>query len=197
MSISLDGFTTGPNPSAELPFGEDGMQIVEWVFGLESWRERQGLDGGESNPDAEVLEEHFARTGSVIMGRRMFDSGEIPWGDDPPFKAPVFVLTNNYRERIDKEGGTSFTFVTDGIESALAQAREAAGDGDVAIAGGANTVQQYLRAGLLDELELHVVPLFLGDGRRLFEHHAGGPRKMKCVRVIDSPDVTHLKYAFE
>ncbi|MFW6075393.1 MAG: dihydrofolate reductase family protein [Chloroflexota bacterium] len=197
MSVSLDGFVTGPNPSDEKPFGDDGLRIVQWVFDLESWRGRQGLEGGERNVDAEILEEHFARTGSVILGRRMFDSGEIPWGDDPPFKAPVFVLTNNYRERIEKRGGTSFTFVTDGIESALRQAKEAAGDKDVAIAGGADTVQQFLRAGLLDELELHVVPVFVGDGRRLFEHHADSQVEMRCVRVVDSPGVTHLKYAFD
>lgn len=197
LSISLDGFTTGPNPSAENPFGDDGMRIVQWVPGLKSWRDRQGLEGGEHNIDDEIVAEHFERSGAYIMGRRMFDSGEIPWGDDPPFKSPVFVLTNNPREPIEKQGGTSFTFVSDGIESALRQARDAAGDKDVAIAGGANAVQQFMRAGLLDELELHITPVFLGEGRRLFEHHADRQVEMRCTRVVDSPGVTHLTYVFE
>jgi dihydrofolate reductase len=127
------------------------------------------------------------------MGRRMFDLGEGPWGDEPPFHVPVFVLTNRPRETVDKQGGTTFTFVTDGIESALEQASAVAGDKDVSIAGGANVVQQYLRAALVDEIQVHVAPLLLGDGTRLLDG-IGRQLELETTRVIDSPGVTHLKY---
>src|SRR5215203_3961125 len=154
-------------------------QLHEWAFAAQAWREAHGLDGGETNVDNEVVEEGVLRVGATVMGRRMFSGGEGPWesdpnadawwGDDPPFHHPVFVLTHHERGPLNKEGGTTFTFVTDGIESALEQARAAAGDDDVAVAGGADVVQQYLRAGLLDEIQLHVAPVLLGDGVRLFD----------------------------
>ena len=205
ISMSLDGFIAGPNQTLEQPLGEGGEALHEWAFALESWRERHGLSGGEVNVDSEVVEEALRNTGATVMGRRMFSGGEGAWeedpnadawwGEDPPFHHPVFVLTRHRRAPVTKQGGTTFTFVTDGIEAALEQARLAAGGKDVAVAGGAEVVQQYLRAGLLDELQLHVVPVLLGDGVRLFEHHLG-PRQVELerTRVIDSPTVTHLKY---
>ena len=163
ITVSLDGFVPGRNDSPELPLGEGGEQLHEWVFGLKSWREPHGLEGGETGADADLVEEAFERTGAIIVGRRMFDNAG-GWGDNPPFHMPVFVLTHEQREPEAKEGGTTFTFVND-AERALEQATNAAGDKDVGIGGGAQTIQQYLRAGVLDELLVHVAPLLLGGGR--------------------------------
>ena len=206
ISMSLDGFVAGPNPTLEDPLGEGGERLHEWVLAVQGWRRVHGLTGGETNVDNDVVEEGLRNTGATVMGRRMFSGGEGPWeddpnadawwGQDPPFHHPVFVLTHHPRGPVQKEGGTTFTFVTDGIESALEQARAAAGARDVAVAGGADVVQQYLEAGLIDEMQLHVVPLLLGDGVRLFEGALpGAPRALDCTRVIESPTgVTHLKY---
>jgi dihydrofolate reductase len=205
ISMSLDGFIAGPNQTLEQPLGDWGEGLHEWAFAVKSWRERHGLIGGESNRDSEVVEESIRSTGATVMGRRMFSGGQGPWeddpnadgwwGGDPPFGHPVFILTHHAREPVTKKGGTTFTFVTDGIEAALEQARGAAGDREVAVGGGANVVQQYLRAELLDELQLHVVPVLLGDGVRLFEDHLGtGPRRLERTRVVESPAVTHLRY---
>ena len=204
ITMSLDGFIAGPNQTLDKPLGEGGERLHEWLFALASFREQHGLSGGETNADTTVFEESLSATGAVVMGRRMFSGGEGPWeddsnadawwGDDPPFHVPVFVLTHHVRETMNKRGGTSFTFVTDGIEAALDQARAAAGDKDVSLAGGADVVQQYLRAGLLDELQIHVVPLLLGDGVSLFDHLGGEPVKLEATRVIESPSVTHLRF---
>ncbi len=203
LTMSLDGFIAGPNQTLEEPLGEGGERIHEWMVGLASFRERHGMDGGETTADSDVLEESVANTGAVLMGRRMFSGGAGQWeadpkadgwwGDDPPFHVPVFVLTHHARETVTKQGGTSFTFVTDGIEAALEQARAAAGDKDIAIAGGADVVQQYLTAGRVDEFQVHVAPLVLGDGVRLLDLLAGKP-EIEGIRVIGSPGVTHLKY---
>jgi dihydrofolate reductase len=203
ISMSLDGYIAGPNQTLELPLGQGGEQLHEWVLGLAAWRERHGLSGGETNRDAEVVEESIAAVGATVMGRRMFSGGSGPWtddpnadgwwGDDPPFRHPVFILTHHPRETVTKQGGTTFNFVTEGIEAALDQAREAAGDKDVAVAGGANVVQQYLTAGLLDELQIHVVPVLLGGGVRLFADGAETVG-LESTRVIESPSVTHLRY---
>jgi dihydrofolate reductase len=200
ISISLDGFVAGPNQSTENPIGEGGERLHEWAFATSTWREQHGSGGGERNADAEVAEEVVEGVGAYIMGRKMFGGGDGPWdetwrgwwGEDPPYHVPVFVLTHHPREPLPMEGGTTFTFVTDGIESALEQARTAAGDKDVMIAGGASAVQQYLAAGLLDELYLHIVPIVLGAGERLLEG-VGDPR-LEPVKVIASPAVTHVKY---
>ncbi len=203
VATSVDGFIAGPNPSEEHPLGEGGMQLHEWAFELAAWRKPHGREGGEVNASTEVVEESLANIGASVMGRNMFGGGPGPWGDDPwdgwwgenpPFHTPVFVLTHHEREPLERQGGTTFFFVTDGIESALAQAKEAAGGGDVSLGGGADVAQQYLTAGLLDELELHVVPILLGDGTRLFENTAGADLKLEPVRVLDAPGVTHLKY---
>jgi dihydrofolate reductase len=191
--MSLDGFVAGPNDGPELPLGEGGERLHEWVFGLASWREPHGLDGGETNKDSEILDEALNAAGAIVVGRRMFDNAG-GWGDNPPFHKPVFVLTHEVRENLAKEGGTTFTFVSDGIESALEQAKAAAADKDVSVAGGANTIQQYLRAGLLDEMQIHVAPLLLGGGIRLFEHLGPDQVGLESTRVIASPHVTHLRF---
>jgi dihydrofolate reductase len=212
ISISLDGFVAGPNQTLDEPLGEGGERLHEWAVATRSFREAHGhsddeLDvGGELDVDNQVMEEARRNVGATVMGRRMFSGGEGPWdrdpnadawwGEDPPFHHPVFVLTHHAREPVTKQGGTTFTFVTEGIEAALEQARAAAGDMDVAIGGGGNVAQQYLRAGLLDEVQLHVVPVLHGRGVRLFEDHlAAGPGELERTRVIESPTgVTHLSY---
>lgn len=204
ISISLDGFVAGPNPSLEEPLGTGGELLHEWAFSAASWRESHGLEGGEANADSEVVEESLRATGAVVMGRRMFSGGEGPWehdpradgwwGDEPPFHVPVFVLTHQARETKAMKGGTSFTFVTGGIEAALEQARAAAGDRDVLLAGGASVVQQYLKAGLLDELQIHIAPVFLGGGTPLFDRLGIEPLELEATRVIASPSVTHLRF---
>jgi dihydrofolate reductase len=205
ITMSVDGFITGPDPGPEHGLGVGGERLHEWVFGLRSWREPHGESGGETGPNDDLLRESVAANGATIMGRRMFSGGSGPWeddpnadawwGDDPPFHHPVFILTHHPREMEIKEGGTTFTFVTDGVESALKQAKAAAGEKNVAIAGGANVFQQYLKAGLLDEVLLHVAPVLMGDGVRLFDDHLGaGQMELECTQVIESPAVTHLRY---
>jgi dihydrofolate reductase len=203
ISMSLDGFIAGPNQTLEEPLGEGGEQLHEWVIRLASWRGAHGLEGGDTGPDDDVMKESIGRAGAFVMGRRMFSNGAGPWendpkadgwwGDDPPFRVPVFVVTHHPREPVEKQNGTTYNFVTDGIESALEQARSAAGDRDVQVAGGANVVQQYLNAGQLDEFQVHVVPIFLGSGVRLFDDLAERP-DLELTRVVDSPEVTHLSY---
>ena len=204
ISMSLDGFVAGPNATLEEPLGEGGELLHEWVVRLASWRELHGKSGGERNTDDELMHESYEKKGAVLMGRRMFSGGEGPWeddpkadgwwGDDPPFHVPVFVLTHHERETVPKEGGTSYTFVTDGIESALDQARAAAGDKDILVAGGADVAQQYLKAGFLDEIQLHVSPLLLGDGVRLFEGLGPDDAELELADVTESPVVTHIRY---
>jgi dihydrofolate reductase len=204
ITISLDGFVAGPNQTLEQPLGEGGERLHEWVYGLASWREAHGHEGGERNADSALLEEGIARSGATVMGRRMFSGGSGPWeddpnrdgwwGDEPPFHHPVFVLTHHPRETVTMKGGTSFTFVTGGIETALEQARAAAGEKDVAVAGGADVAQQYLAAGQLDELHLHIAPLLLGGGVRLFGEPGAGATSLERIRVVESPAVTHVSY---
>lgn len=204
ITMSLDGFVAGPNQTLEDPLGRGGEQLHNWVVETAAWRERHGLEDGEDNADSEVVAESVARQGALLMGRRMFSGGEGPWeadpnaggwwGDDPPFHMPVFVLTHHPRGTIEKDGGTTYVFVTDGIESALAQAREAAGDKDVVVVGGANVVQQYLAAGLVDEFQIHIAPVLLGDGVRLFDGLGTAPPRVEVTRAIESPAVTHVTY---
>jgi dihydrofolate reductase len=204
ITMSLDGFIAGPNQTIEQPLGEGGEQLHEWVYGLASWRESHGLPGGERNADDDVVDESVSGTGAVVMGRKMFSGGagawkDDPnadgwWGDNPPFGVPVFILTHHPRETVTKQGGTTFTFVTEGSDAALARARQAAGDRNVAVAGGADVVQQYLRAGLLDEMQIHIAPLLLGDGVRLFDGLGLDRPVLEVTRVIESPAVTHIRY---
>ena len=203
ISTSLDGYVAGPNQSQDEPLGEGGERLHDWLVALKSWREQAGMEGGEEGGVSNgVFEEATDNVGAEIMGRGKFGParrgswGEDPWqgwwGDDPPFRKPVFVLTHHEREPLTLTD-TTFTFVTDGIEAALDRAREAAGDKDVFIGGGAATINEYLAAGLVDELELHVVPILLGGGARLFEG-VGPDVKLELVSVLEAPGVTHLKY---
>jgi dihydrofolate reductase len=204
VSISLDGFLAGPNATLDEPLGAGGEALHEWAIATKRWREQHGLEGGTEGADSDVIEEHWRRVGATVMGRRMFSGGAGPWeddpnangwwGDDPPFHHPVFVLSHHPREPLALQGGTTFTFVGDGIEAALALAREAAGERDVAVAGGANAIQQYLCAGLIDEFQLHVAPLLLGGGVPLFGDGPATPLRMVRSRVIASPGVAHLRY---
>ncbi len=200
ISISLDGFVAGPNQSLENPIGEGGMRLHQWLFETASWREQHGQRGGARTVDSDVVDELVQDVGAYIMGRKMFGGGAGNWdptwkgwwGDDPPYHVPVYVLTHHTREPLPMQGGTTFTFVTSGIGSALEQARSAAGDRDIAIAGGAHTVQQFMAAGMLDELYLHIVPIVLQAGERLLEN-VGDPT-LQPVSVIAAPAVTHVKY---
>jgi dihydrofolate reductase len=200
MSVSLDGFYAGPRHegggdwlgSAEsLAF----FRITRWAIDAMGWRERQGIAGGEENTNSEIIRESFESTGVYVMGRRMADGGEVPWGEEPPFRAPVFVVTHRPRPRVERKGGTSFTYVTDGVASAVEQARAAAGDKNVKVAGGGTLLQQVLAAGLLDELELNVAPVVLGTGMRLLDLDLGGEGlELTPTRVVHTPEVTHLRY---
>jgi dihydrofolate reductase len=200
ISVSTDGYVAGPNQSEADPLGEGGESLHEWVVALKAWRAPHGKEGGEVNASTPVMEEALANVGAEIMGRGKFGGGPGPWrdewqgwwGDEPPFHMPVFVLTHHEREPLTLSD-TTFNFVTDGIESALEQARAAAGDKDVTIGGGADVINQYLAAGLIDELELHVAPIVLGGGARLFDG-VGPEIRLEQIRAVDAPGVTHLKY---
>ena len=204
ISISLDGFVAGPNQSAENPLGEGGERLHDWVVSLAAWRELHGKEGGEVNESTRVMEEGAENIGAGMMGRNMFgpagggDWGDEEWkgwwGDDPPYHNDVFILTHHPRDPVEMEGGTTFHFVTDGTESALERAMEAAGGKDVGLWGGAQVIQQYLAAGLLDDLELHIVPVLLGDGARLFDNLGDAGPRLEQVRAVEAPGVTHLKY---
>ena len=204
ISMSLDGYVAGPDQSEKNPLGIGGEQLHEWVVPLRAFREGHGEEGGEVNASTPIAEEILGNVGAVIMGRNMFGGGPGPWGDDPwkgwwgdnpPFHNPVFVLTYQAREPLEMQGGTTFYFVTDGIESALEQARVAAGDKDVSVGGGAEAVQQYLAAGLLDEIVVSIVPVMLGSGARLFNNLADHKPRLQQVEAIDAPGVTHIRYA--
>jgi dihydrofolate reductase len=202
--MSLDGFTAGPEQSRKNPLGIGGEGLHEWVVALAAWREPHGLKGGEVNESSRVLEEELANIGATIMGRNMFGGHPGPWsstqpwkgwwGDNPPFHHPVFVLTHHPRPPLALDGGTTFTFVTDGIASALELARSSAGGRDVALAGGADVARQYLSAGLVDEMEIHLVPTLLGKGERPFEG-IDDLHGLRFVRTVAAADVTHLKFA--
>jgi dihydrofolate reductase len=199
ITVSLDGFLAGPDPSLEEPLGRGGMQLHEWAFELAAWREPHGLEGGEVNASTPVVEETTANVGAYLMGRNMFGGGTGPWpepawngwwGDDPPFHTPVFVLTHHPREPLSLDD-TTFVFVTDGFEAALASAREAAGEKDIVVAGGASVVQQAFAAGAVDEFTVSVAPILLGGGTRLLD---GVTAEVELVDAIEAPKVAHLRY---
>ena len=203
ITMSLDGYVAGPNQSVENPLGEGGEQLHEWAFATRTFRAIHGMEGGATGTDDEIAKEYFHNVGATIMGRHMFGGGDGPWGDepwngwwgdDPPFRMPVFVLTHHAREPLEMQGGTTFHFVTEGIHAALRQAKAAAQDKDITLGGGANVAQQYLNRGLIDELDIHVVPILLGTGARLFDNTEGRQSDYECVRVIASPAVGHYKY---
>lgn len=205
IAMSLDGFVAGPAQSVQNPLGIGGMRLHEWVLPLTAWRRMHGLEGGEVNESSRVVEESIANIGATLMGRNMFGGHPGPWhtrkpwdgwwGSDPPFHHPVFVLTHHPRAPLALEGGTIFTFVTGGMEAALGEARGAANGKDVSLAGGAQTARQYLAAGLVDEMEIHLVPTLLGAGERLFEGVGDDLHGLELVRTVATPKVTHLKFA--
>ncbi|HYJ79786.1 MAG TPA: dihydrofolate reductase family protein [Longimicrobiaceae bacterium] len=204
ISMSLDGFVAGPDQSVDNPLGIGGERLHEWVVPLAAWRAEHGMEGGAVNESTAVVEESVAGIGATIMGRNMFGGHPGPWdpekpwkgwwGANPPFHHPVFVLTHHPREPLELEGGTTFNFVTDGIEAALEQARRAAGGQDVSLAGGAHAAQQYLAAGLVDEMEINQVPILLGSGERLLDG-VDDLHGLELVRTVATPAVTHHKFA--
>ena len=200
ITMSLDGYVAGPEQSVENPLGIGGMRLHEWAFALAAWREQHGLEGGEENASSAFVEESLANVGAVLMGRNMFGGGSGPWGDEPwpgwwgenpPFHVPVFVLTHHARNPLPLEGGTTFTFVTDGVESAIAQAKEAAAGRDVQISGGSTVACNALAAGLVDEIRLDLVPVLLGAGVRLFDDVSAD---LEQISVTEGRGVTHLTY---
>jgi dihydrofolate reductase len=198
VGVSLDGYLAGPNPRFEEPLGDAGEKVHEWMFRTATWA---GPDGATDRDD-EIVRERTENVGAYVMGREMFGGGPGGWdedwkgwwGDDPPYHVPVYVLTHHPREPVEMKGGTTFHFVTDGIESALEQARAAAGDKDVQIAGGADVIQQYLNAGVVDEFQVHIAPVLLGGGVRLLDGLGNDEIKLELVRTVESPFVTHVKY---
>ena len=203
ISSSLDGYVAGPNQSVKEPLGVGGEQLHQWLFPLRFWYKMQGKPGGEVNASNDFIEESFAGIGATIMGRNMFGGHPGPWkrdnpwigwwGKNPPYHHPVFVLTHHPREPLRLEGGNTFNFVTDGIESALEQAQRAAGAKDICLAGGASAANQYLRAGLVDQMDLSVSPILLGAGERLFEGVAD-LHGLELKHTVAAPDVTHYKF---
>jgi dihydrofolate reductase len=206
ISISLDGLVAGPRQSVDNPLGVGGMRLHEWVVPLRTWRAAHGEEGGEVNASSAVVEEQLTNIGATVMGRNMFGGHPGPWnpaapwngwwGEDPPFHHPVFVLTHHPREPLSLEGGTTFTFVTGGIKEALELARRAANGKDVSLAGGASVDRQYLSAGLVDEMEISLVPTLLGAGERLLDG-VGELADLALVRTVSAPWVTHFKFARE
>lgn len=202
ITMTLDGFIAGPNQSVHDPLGEGAESIHDWATDLRFFREMHGGSGGRTGLNDDILRENFENIGAVIMGRNMFGGGPGPWrpdwrgwwGDNPPFHTPVYVLTHYAREPLVMQGGTTFYFVTEGIEAALAQARDSAGGKDISLGGGAKAAQQYMAAGLIDEMEIHVAPMLLRDGEWLFDNLGGSSLKFEPVRAVSTPEVTHLKY---
>lgn len=202
ITMSLDGYVAGPRQSAEEPLGVGGEALHEWVFAVRTFREMHGMEGGTTGPDDQVARESLENVGTTMMGRNMFGPVRGPWGDDPwrgwwgdepPFRMPVVVLTHHPREPLEMRGGTTFHFAADGIEAALELAKELAGGKDVALGGGADVARQYLGAGLIDQMDLHVVPVLLGGGARLFAD-GGGQTALALDRVVASSEVVHYRY---
>jgi dihydrofolate reductase len=203
ITMSLDGYVAGPDQSLEHGLGVGGEALHDWATATRSWRASHGLEGGAMGLDDDHAATWSANVGAHIMGRNMFGPVRGPWaddawvgwwGDEPPFHTAVFVLTHNARKPLEMQGGTTFHFVTDGIETALERALDAADGRDVSLAGGASAAQQYLRARLVDQMAVHVVPLLLGGGARLFEGLDGGPAGYECVELTSSPAVAHFTY---
>jgi dihydrofolate reductase len=203
MSVSVDGFYAGPKDTDMQAWLEGTeapgfFRVTRWVIDAEAWRQRLGFQGGEQSTNSSIIAETFNAAGAYVMGRRMADGGEIPWGEDPPFRAPVFVVTHRPRPTLRRQGGTSFTYVTSGIESAIDQARAAANGKNVAIAGGGTLLRQVIKLGLLDEVELHIIPVILGEGMRLLGPDLSLGEKegieLTPARVVATPDVTHIRY---
>ena len=202
ITMSLDGYVAGPNQSMKEPLGVGGEALHEWALELAAWREQHGQKGGAVNASSEIMEKMFENVGAVIMGRNMFGGGPGPWkpdwkgwwGENPPYHVPVFVLTHHAREPLPMRGGTTFHFITDGIESALSKAKRAAGEKEVLLMGGANAIQQFLAAGLVDEVNLSVAQLMLGGGERLLDNLGDPAPRFEQTRVVEAPGVVHVRY---
>ena len=204
FSVSLDGYAAGPEQSRVDPLGAGGERLAAWAFETRTYRKMFGMEGGEEGIDDKFAAQGDVGIGATIMGRNMFGPIRGPWenedwtgwwGEDPPYHHPVFVLTHHPRKPITMQGGTTFHFVTDGIEAALDRAFEAAQGKDVRLGGGVGTIQQYLRAGLIDEMHIAIVPVLLGSGERLFDHLQGGPLGYTCVEFAGSPAAVHARLA--
>lgn len=182
ISMSLDGFVTGPNVRVGNGLGDGGERLHDWRFDV------------KTATDEAIVDELYASTGAVVLGKGMFDVGFEPWGDPPPFRMPVFIVTHEQRDPLPMQGGTTYTFVTDGIEAALERARAAAGGKNVGIWGGANLIRQYLEAGLLDEMRIHLIPILLGGGVRLFEGLNPDGIELRRADSVETPAATHLKF---
>ncbi|MEV0156370.1 dihydrofolate reductase family protein [Micromonospora sp. NPDC050686] len=204
LSVSLDGCYAGPRHDGTGNWMESAeslgfFRVTRWVIDAMAWRERLGFAGGEQDTNSQIMAETFAAAGAYVMGRRMADGGEVPWGDEPPFRAPVFVVTHRPRETLVRGGGTSFTYVTDGVAAAIERARAVADGRNVAVAGGGELVRQVLKAGLLDELELHIAPVVLGAGMRLLDERLDLDGRegieLTPIRVVHTPQVIHVRYA--
>jgi dihydrofolate reductase len=203
FSVSLDGFGAGPEQSVENPLGRRGPELHQWMYGTRFFHTMTGRDGGSEGVDQDYADRAMSGFGAFILGRNMFgpvrgpwpdDSWKGWWGDEPPYHCPTFVLTHYPHDPIEMKGGTTFYFVTDGIESAYAQAEQAAGGRDISIAGGASCARQAIAAGLVDEIDLQVSPLILGSGERLFDGFEAGKPALELVRVLEAPGVAHLRY---
>src|SRR5262245_36299364 len=203
ITMSLDGYVAGPNQSVMHPLGQGGEQLHDWAFATRTFRAMHGMVGGATGPDDDIAAEYFQNIGATIMGRHMFGGGDGPWedhpwngwwGENPPFHMPVFVLTHHARDSLEMQGGTTFHFVTEGIHAALQRARDVGQGKDIILGGGANVAQQYLKAGLIDEMEIHIVPVLLGDGARLFDNTDRRQTAYECIRVVNSPSASHYKY---
>ncbi len=203
ITMSLDGYVAGRNQSVTHPLGEGGEQLHEWAFATRTFRSVHGMEGGATGPDDDIAAQYFQNVGATIMGRHMFGGGDGPWGfspwngwwgENPPFHMPVFVLTHHGRDPLEMQGGTTFHFVTEGIHAALQRAKDAGRGKDITLGGGAAVAQQYLKAGLIDQMDIHVVPALLGDGVRLFDNTSGQQAGYECIRIVNSPTVSHYKY---
>jgi dihydrofolate reductase len=195
LGITLDGYIAGPNGGAKNPLGDGGISIHDWMFKQKAFLSHLKLEGGETNnKDNDIIEETFKRIGANIMGKRMFEEGEANWPEEAPFHSPVHVLTHQKREPWERKGGTTFYFTDEDIYRVLEKARKEAGKKDVRISGGANAIRQFLNAGLIDECSLHLAPMMLGKGVRLFEKLDSGKFSFQILEVVNSQTVTHLKY---
>jgi dihydrofolate reductase len=203
FSVSLDGYAAGPDQSLDNPLGVDGIQLHNWAFGTRTFHKVFGEDGGDEGVDDRFAAAGEVGLGATIMGRNMFgpirgewtdDEWKGWWGDDPPYHHPTFVLTHFARQPITMAGGTVFHFVTDGIETALERAYEAADGQDVRLAGGASAIQQYLRAGLVDEMHLAYAPLLLGSGERLFDDLQDVPIGYEIAEFVGTPAALHVRF---
>lgn len=194
VGMSLDGYIAGPNRGPANPLGDGGASIHQWAFKTATFLERVGTAGGETSEDDSLIQQVLDRTGAYVMGKSMFNEGEVGWPENPPFRAPVFVVTHEARQPWVRKGGTTFFFVTDGISSALRQAKAAARGKDVRVSGGAATIRQFIYAGLIDECTLHFAPVLLSAGVRLFDQLSPGQFNLAQTDVSYSPLVTHITY---